>query len=93
MTERLGYLKGGAEDVISHAWFSHFDWDALVNGVMDAPWKPQLKTADDTSYFDPEGMNECMSMQASEAASKLTAEETARWQHIWDAFASGSNNN
>ena len=30
VTSRLGYSKGGAEDLIAHPWFTHFDWDALV---------------------------------------------------------------
>ena len=53
---RLGYLKGGAHDVISHAWFAGFDWDGLVNMTIESPWRPSLRSCEDTTCFDePEG--------------------------------------
>ena len=51
LSVRLGYLKGGAEDVISHAWFSSFDWAGLVNLTVEVPWRPRLKAADDVRFF------------------------------------------
>jgi hypothetical protein len=38
---RLG-TKGGAEAVRSHPWFAGFDWDALANATMPAPYKPDI---------------------------------------------------
>lgn len=35
---RLGN-KGNAE-VKQHAWFANFDWQALINGTMPAPYIP-----------------------------------------------------
>lgn len=67
VTSRLGYSKGGAEDLIAHPWFAHFDWDALVNLTLDPPWHPRLKTADDASYFDIEGQQETFDEQAADS--------------------------
>ena len=52
MAYRLGYLRGGASEVLSHVWFEDFDWDGLVNMSVAPPWRPQLKRADDASFFD-----------------------------------------
>jgi serine/threonine protein kinase len=39
---RLGRIKGGAEEVKKHQWFSGFDWEALLNQQMKVPWKPKV---------------------------------------------------
>jgi len=49
---RLGYLKGGASDVMAHAWFAGFDWDGLVNLTVESPWRPSLSSCEDTMCFD-----------------------------------------
>ena len=49
---RLGYLKGGANDVQEHTWFAGYDWNGLVNMTVDPPWRPNLKSFDDTTCFD-----------------------------------------
>ena len=67
VTSRLGYSKGGAEDLIAHPWFAHFDWDALVNLTLDPPWQPRVKTADDASYFDTEGQQETIDEQGADS--------------------------
>ena len=54
MAERLGYLKGGASDVIGHSWLASFDFDGLVNMTLSPPWVPNLSASDDCSYFDPD---------------------------------------
>ena len=36
---RLGFL-GGAAELKDHPWFEDFDWDALANMTMKAPWIP-----------------------------------------------------
>ena len=51
---RIGYLKGGAADVVDHGWFSEFDWDGLLNTTLAPPWKPKFKDAEDTTFFEPE---------------------------------------
>jgi len=54
VAERLGYLKGGASDVIGHSWLASFDFDGLVNMTLSPPWVPNLSASDDCSYFDPD---------------------------------------
>jgi hypothetical protein len=57
LTKRLGSLKGGAEDIKKHKWYSAgtppMDWDALYNGQYgEAPVQPDVKDDADTSNFD-----------------------------------------
>jgi hypothetical protein len=49
---RLGYLKGGAEDVMAQRWFDGYDWAGLVNQTKEPPWRPQLARSDDTQCFE-----------------------------------------
>lgn len=50
---RLGYLTGGVEDVMGHAWFGEaYDWDGLVNLTKEPPWRPRLEACDDRRCFD-----------------------------------------
>ena len=53
---RLGYLKGGANDVMAQPWFVGVDWDGLINLTKAPPWQPTsvLKGFDDTQCFDAE---------------------------------------
>lgn len=39
--KRMGF-KGGAAEVMSHPWFDGFDWQALRDGRMPAPYKPDI---------------------------------------------------
>ena len=38
---RLGYLKGGAEDVKKHKWFRGLNWVALYNKQLEPVVRPQ----------------------------------------------------
>lgn len=51
---RLGMLKNGYDDIYSHAWFKKgkFNWDALRNEQLRAPWVPKIKSEGDTQFFD-----------------------------------------
>eukprot|EP00959_Pyramimonas_sp_CCMP1952_P120723 2523940-Pyramimonas_sp.AAC.1 len=53
LAKRLGCMRGGMNDVKSHAWFKGFDWGALEMRVMKPPWIPPLKSVDDVSNIDP----------------------------------------
>jgi len=41
-TRRLGVLKGGAEDVKRHRFFTGFDWGGLLNMQIEPPFEPPL---------------------------------------------------
>jgi len=49
--KRLG--SNGGTDVKHHPWFGDIDWDKLVRKEIDPPFKPKVRSADDTSQIDP----------------------------------------
>lgn len=51
-TERLGYQRGGIDDIMKHKWFDGFNWLALRNRSLAAPYVPKISSALDTSNFD-----------------------------------------
>jgi len=53
---RLG-ATGDAEELKRHAFFADVDWDVLGKKLITPPFKPQLKSDTDVSYFDPEFTN------------------------------------
>eukprot|EP01084_Bolivina_argentea_P062935 115001_1 len=50
-TRRYGVLKGGANRIRKHVWFTGFDWDALREGTMKAPIVNKVKSKSDLSHF------------------------------------------
>lgn len=40
--KRLGRTQGGCDAIMSHPWFSGFDWDELLTRKMAVPFKPNL---------------------------------------------------
>lgn len=52
LTKRYGCLKGAAEDIKRHKWFSSIDQSALYNRSLTAPVIPRVSGATDTSNFD-----------------------------------------
>ncbi|KAK7790333.1 hypothetical protein R5R35_003683 [Gryllus longicercus] len=53
LTRRYGNLKNGVEDIRRHKWFKYIDWLAIVNRKVKPPFVPKVKSAGDTSNFDP----------------------------------------
>ena len=86
----MGYLKGGAEDLISHPWFNMpgqaLDWDGLINQTVAPPWRPDLASADDTSFFDEEAQAECVAAQKEEGSMKLSEADAKRWHDSFQEF-------
>lgn len=50
--KRLGNTRGGTAAVVKHKWFSSFDWAAIENGEMKAPYVPTVQGRDDVTNFD-----------------------------------------
>ncbi|XP_037910317.1 cGMP-dependent protein kinase, isozyme 1 isoform X2 [Hermetia illucens] len=50
--ERLGYQKGGIQDIKKHKWFQGFDWDGLDSLLLIPPFVRPVSHSLDTSYFD-----------------------------------------
>ncbi|KAG7671492.1 hypothetical protein Ndes2526B_g09344 [Nannochloris sp. 'desiccata'] len=49
---RLGCMQGGVAEVKQHPWFAGFDWDALAQRKMAAPFVPKVSSPEDASNFD-----------------------------------------
>ena len=52
LSERLGYQRGGIEDIMKHKWFDGFNWIGLKDRTLPAPYVPKIASAIDTSNFD-----------------------------------------
>jgi len=50
--KRLGVLKGGADRIRQHTWFSDFSWEALVEGKARPPIIPKVRGPDDIRNFE-----------------------------------------
>ncbi|GJQ76836.1 hypothetical protein Trydic_g15043 [Trypoxylus dichotomus] len=44
-SERLGYQRGGIQDIKKHKWFQSFDWDGLRAQTLQAPIVQRINTA------------------------------------------------
>ncbi|KAF2361102.1 Cyclic nucleotide-binding domain [Trinorchestia longiramus] len=42
VTERLGYQRGGIQDIKKHRWFQGFDWDGLNMQCLNPPIVPKV---------------------------------------------------
>ncbi|KAH3670264.1 hypothetical protein WICMUC_004917 [Wickerhamomyces mucosus] len=53
LSERLGNLQNGTEDVKNHLWFSEVVWDRLLSRDIETPYEPPITAnTGDTSQFD-----------------------------------------
>ncbi|XP_053957663.1 cGMP-dependent protein kinase, isozyme 1 [Anastrepha ludens] len=50
--ERLGYQKGGIQNIKKHKWFLGFDWDGLEHQLLIPPFVRPIAHPTDTAYFD-----------------------------------------
>jgi len=51
-TSRLGCMHHGHQDIKDHPWFEGVDWSCLSSKQVTAPWKPTIRSDQDTSNFD-----------------------------------------
>lgn len=68
VSKRLGMMKGGADDVKQHKWFSKIDWKSLLAKKTPMAYKPQVKSAGDISNFNsyPESDNVTQSLKPTD---------------------------
>ncbi|KAF3422449.1 hypothetical protein E2986_03683 [Frieseomelitta varia] len=50
--QRLGSGPEDAEQIMNHNFFKHINWQDVISRKLEPPFKPSLKSADDTSQFD-----------------------------------------
>ncbi|KAG8236997.1 hypothetical protein J437_LFUL016516 [Ladona fulva] len=51
-SERLGYQRGGIQDIKKHKWFQGFDWEGLRERTLPAPIVQKVRGPTDISNFD-----------------------------------------
>ncbi|XP_022918268.1 cGMP-dependent protein kinase, isozyme 1 [Onthophagus taurus] len=51
-SERLGYQRGGIQDIKKHKWFQCFDWAGLSSQTLAAPIIQPVRGPCDTTNFD-----------------------------------------
>jgi len=51
---RLGGGKGDVEEIKKHLWFRELNWNDILELKIDPPYKPEVKSAMDTSNFSTE---------------------------------------
>ncbi|XP_076764452.1 ribosomal protein S6 kinase beta-1 isoform X1 [Xylocopa sonorina] len=52
VSQRLGSGPDDAEQIINHNFFKHINWQDVISRKLEPPFKPSIKSADDTSQFD-----------------------------------------
>ncbi|SMN22321.1 similar to Saccharomyces cerevisiae YKL166C TPK3 cAMP-dependent protein kinase catalytic subunit [Maudiozyma saulgeensis] len=53
LSERLGNLQKGSEDVKNHPWFNEVVWEKLITRNIETPYEPPIQQGQgDTSQFD-----------------------------------------
>lgn len=50
--ERLGYQKGGIQEIRKHKWFQGLDWDGLISQTLPSPIAHPVASPWDTTNFD-----------------------------------------
>lgn len=51
LTKRFGNLKNGFNDIKNHRWFAGLDWQRLLRKEIEMPYRPTIRSPDDTSNF------------------------------------------
>jgi len=54
-SKRLGRTVGGTTAIMCHRWFANFDWDALLDMRIEAPYIPEEKDPDQIGSADMDG--------------------------------------
>lgn len=51
LSKRFGNLRGAANDIKTHRWFTGLDWSSMLNCQLTMPYRPSIRSAGDTSNF------------------------------------------
>ena len=74
---RIGSGPGGVADVCSHQWFRDFDFNELIEGRIQPPYVPNLRSLDDDGNFGP------MDWRGEPVLTDPTY-DVAAWETVWD---------
>lgn len=61
-SQRLGGGPEDAKEIIRHPFFAPIDWVALYEKRIEPPFKPEVTSETDTSYFDQEFTREAVQL-------------------------------
>jgi protein kinase A len=68
LSKRYGNLKNGVNDIKLHRLFAGLDWTLLLNKLVTAPFKPRVKSVQDTSNFNTYPDSSAVPMAVSRSA-------------------------
>ena len=91
-SKRLGNLRGGAEDVMDHAWFAGVDWGTLERKECGAPIVPRVASMGEQPSFNLRHMGSPLtrSALARRRFSKLSEVSAAETERVARYLWSGS---
>jgi serine/threonine protein kinase SCH9 len=72
---RLG-SRNNTEEIKSHPLFSNIDWDALYRKQVSPPFKPNVRSEDDFSCFDPNVTDEDINWPSISKSKNLSQNST-----------------
>lgn len=52
LSRRYGNLKGGADDIKNHKWFTGVDFVRVAHRQVRSPYVPTIRGEGDASHFD-----------------------------------------
>ncbi|XP_076670966.1 protein C kinase 53E isoform X5 [Andrena cerasifolii] len=74
--KRLGCGLRGEEDVRSHTFFRHIDWEKIENREVQPPFKPKIKHPKDVSNFDKQFTSEKTDLTPTDKLFMMNLDQT-----------------
>lgn len=88
-SKRLGASKSDAEDIKRQAFFKSVNWDKLLARKVEPPFKPRIKSKEDTSNFEEEFTREPPELSPPKEPRELTSYDQMLFQDFdYDSRAS-----
>ncbi|XP_035723991.1 protein kinase C, brain isozyme-like isoform X4 [Vespa mandarinia] len=75
-SRRLGCGFRGGEDVRSHVFFRHIDWEKIENREVQPPFKPKIKHPKDVSNFDKQFTSEKTDLTPTDKLFMMNLDQT-----------------
>ncbi|XP_047369304.1 protein kinase C, brain isozyme isoform X3 [Vespa velutina] len=75
-SRRLGCGFRGEEDVRSHVFFRHIDWEKIENREVQPPFKPKIKHPKDVSNFDKQFTSEKTDLTPTDKLFMMNLDQT-----------------
>lgn len=56
--KRIACGPKGVAEMKAHPWFKKIDWTVMLHKMVDPPFKPTIKSDEDTTHIDEEFLRE-----------------------------------